>query len=62
MKKYILLCALLISACNDEIYYTKDTRTGLCFAKQYQQMAANGSISVSLATVDCKRVEGYIKE
>ena len=61
MKKYILLCALLISACNDEIYYTKDTRTGLCFAKQ-ATMSVNGSISVSLATVDCKRVEGYIKE
>ena len=61
MKKYMLLCALLLSACTEEVYYTKDTRTGLCFAK-LETLSANGSISVSLATVDCKQVEGYIEE
>lgn len=63
MKNIILLTMVLsLTACNiDDISYTKDSRTGLCFAHQ-TSFTNNGSLIDSITNVPCEKVELYLEE
>lgn len=58
MKKLmIVLIVMSLTACSfDDITYSKDSRTGLCFAHQ-TSMTNNGSL---IENVPCEKVEGLI--
>lgn len=53
----IVLIVMSLTACSfDDITYSKDSRTGLCFAHQ-TSMTNNGSL---IENVPCEKVEGLI--
>lgn len=58
LYKTVILC-LMLTACTGEIEYSKDERTGLCFAHQ-TSMTNNGSLIDSITNVPCEKVEGLI--
>lgn len=49
----------MLTACTVEIEYSKDERTGLCFAHQ-TSMTNNGSLIDSITNVPCEKAEGLI--
>lgn len=61
MKKLmIVLIVMSLTACSfDDITYSKDSRTGLCFAHQ-TSMTNNGSLIDSITNVPCEKAEGLI--
>lgn len=63
MKNILLLTMVLsLTACTmDDITYTKDSRTGLCFAHQ-TSMTNNGSLIDSITNVPCDKVDLYLEE
>ena len=62
MTKILLLTMMLsLTACNiGDISYTKDSRTGLCFAHQ-TSLTNNGTLD-SITNVPCDKVDLYLEE
>lgn len=62
MKNIVLFTMVLtLTACTfDDIYYTKDSRTGLCFAHQ-TSITNNGTVD-SITNVPCEKVNLYLEE
>ena len=60
MKKLMMVLIIVsLTACTGEIKYSKDERTGLCFAHQ-TSITNNDSLIDSITNVPCEKVEGSI--